>query len=189
MTTVQTLAFALIGECIVAHTLAEETNGAYATYEFIQPRRAKPTFAHFHPTRSETFEILAGTAKYRINGKTRHASAGESFTVPVGAAHVHPWNAGTGELRFVVTFRPQQPNLQELHDIHAGFATLAWLAREGKLNPNQSPKSLLQAARTLHAIMPTVYLAGVPIGLQQRMIGVLARIAARKSYRAFYRYG
>lgn len=182
----QVFGFPLTGDRIILRTSARETRGAYAAYEFVQPRRAQPTFAHFHPTRQEEFEILAGSASYKARGVTHHVHAGAAFTIPTGATHVHPWNTADEPLRFVLTFRPQRPDVQELLDVHAGFALLAQLAREGKLKRDLAPKSLLQAALALHAGMPTVYLASVPVGLQRAIVSALARLAQWRGYRPLY---
>jgi uncharacterized cupin superfamily protein len=125
----QVFEFPLSGERIIVRTSCRETNGTLAVFEFVQPHRAKPTFAHFHLTRDEEFEILAGSANYRLNGVAQIARAGDRFTVPLGATHVHPWNTTDEELRFLMTIRASQPDLQGMLAAEQGFATLARRAR------------------------------------------------------------
>ena len=45
---------------------------------------------HLHLTWTETFEIIKGTAKYKLDGNERIANAGEAVVVEPGHFHVHP---------------------------------------------------------------------------------------------------
>jgi quercetin dioxygenase-like cupin family protein len=176
--------FPLSGERIIVRTSCRESNGTLAVFEFVQPHRTKPTFAHFHLTRDEEFEIIVGSANYRLNGAAQMARAGDRFTVPLGATHVHPWNTNDEELRFLMTFRASQPDLQGMLTAEQAFATLARLARAGKLKRDLTPKSVLQAVVLLHAAMPSVYVAGLSIPLQRTILGALARVARLRGYQA-----
>jgi quercetin dioxygenase-like cupin family protein len=57
-----------------------------------------PPLAHFHPAQDEAFEVLEGVLTSTVEGETREAAAGESFTVPAGAVH-EMWNASDAPAR------------------------------------------------------------------------------------------
>src|SRR5690242_9712832 len=56
--------------------------------------------AHFHPDFDERFEILEGSARYKVGGVEHSAQAGDTLLLPKQVPHVHPWNVGQGLLRF-----------------------------------------------------------------------------------------
>jgi quercetin dioxygenase-like cupin family protein len=53
---------------------------------------------HLHLTWTETFEIISGTAYYKLDGIQKTAKAGEKFVVLARHLHIHPWNAGDTEM-------------------------------------------------------------------------------------------
>jgi len=86
---------------------------------------------HLHLTWTETFEIINGTAKYKLDGNERNAKAGESFVVEPGHFHVHPWNATDEELVYRQRDRFAQPSPAAVQDILGIFASnmgITWQA-------------------------------------------------------------
>ena len=54
---------------------------------------------HHHPDGPEVWQVLDGTAGYRLDGEEHAATAPFEYTVPAGTSHGHPWNAGDEPLR------------------------------------------------------------------------------------------
>jgi mannose-6-phosphate isomerase-like protein (cupin superfamily) len=112
--------------------------------------KAPPDIAeHMHLTWTETFEIISGTAYYKLNGVQKTAQAGETIVMPPGQWQVHPWNADETELVYRQRDHFGQANPQAMQEVLGVFATLASLAREGKLDRQGRPKDPLQMAITL----------------------------------------
>src|SRR4030095_7348155 len=86
---------------------------------------------HLHQTWTETFEIIKGTAKYKLDGMEKIAKAGESFVVEPGHFHVHPWNATQDDLVCRPRDRCAQPSPAAVQDILGIFATRTGMARDG----------------------------------------------------------
>ena len=95
---------------------------------------------HYHPTQEEQFEVVAGTPKIMLNGKSITLRPGERLVVPAGAYHAIG-NPATETVHVVTTFRPAM-------DIHTyfvqafdifrtswGLTRLARLARLVRRNP------------------------------------------------------
>src|SRR2546423_15172352 len=81
-------------------TVPSETGGRSFVVEYLnKPFTGKLAIpAHFHPTWTETFEVLRGHAHCRIAGEDRAIAQGERIVMPPGVAHVHPWSASAEEL-------------------------------------------------------------------------------------------
>lgn len=60
---------------------------------------------HIHPKMEERFEILEGTAAFRIQGSERTAHAGEVVVVPPGMPHL-AWNPTDGSVCLRITMKP-----------------------------------------------------------------------------------
>lgn len=60
---------------------------------------------HIHPKMEERFDILEGTAAFRIQGSERTAHAGEVVVVPPGIRHF-AWNPTDGSVRLRITMKP-----------------------------------------------------------------------------------
>ena len=81
---------------------AQETGGRGWVTEVHCPQGAAPWVpAHIHRTWTETFEILQGTASYRLGAAVHTLRKGETIVMPPRVPHIHPWNTGSG----VMTFR------------------------------------------------------------------------------------
>ena len=63
------------------------------------------TVEHVHPGMEERWEVLEGTAAFRIGGTERVCGAGDSVVAPPGVPHV-AWNAGEGRVRLRIEMRP-----------------------------------------------------------------------------------
>src|SRR5262245_14494833 len=108
-----------------------ETKGMGWLLEVHCPAGAGPDIAeHYHKDWIETFEIISGTAHYKLNGVQKIAQAGEKIVMPPGQLQVHPWNAGEGEMVYRQEDRFAKADPQAVQDVLGVFATLAGLTRE-----------------------------------------------------------
>jgi mannose-6-phosphate isomerase-like protein (cupin superfamily) len=135
--------------------------------EYVVDRQEEPLRnipLHFHHVSEERFKVTAGRLGVALDKKTsrEYLEPGQEITIPPDRVHAF-WNAGDGELRFVTEIRP------------AGNFRLYWetvfgLAADGKVNDRGIP-SALQVAVLLRET--DVYAAGLPVGLQDALIGGL----------------
>lgn len=165
-----------------------ETQGAGWLIEVRCPPGAGPDIAeHYHVDWTETFEIITGTAHYKLNGVQKLAQAGEKIVMPPGQLQIHPWNAGEGELVYRQQDVFAKPNPQAVQDVLGVFATLAALTREGKVGADGRPKNPFQAAATLRTLTKYGgYDASVPANTQYFIGATLGALADLFGYKAIY---
>lgn len=163
---------------------AAETNGMGWLLEVTCTPNSGPDIPeHLHLTWTERFTIIEGTAHYKIEGIQKTAQAGESFTVLPRQLHVHPWNAGETALVFRQTSQFGDRSPEAVDDVLGVFATLAGLARSGKVDKRGLPRNPLQLAVTIRTLARHgSYDASVPIGIQRLMAGTLGRVAGWLGY-------
>jgi mannose-6-phosphate isomerase-like protein (cupin superfamily) len=140
---------------------------------------------HFHPTWTESFEILAGGARYRIGREERDAKPGEIVVMPPGVAHLHPWSSGNAELHVRHHAAANPPDLRGLTASLQAIVTIFGLAGQGRVNRRGAPNPL-QLAVLAQATMPATYLAGLPIPVQRVLIAGLASLGRGFGYRLSY---
>jgi hypothetical protein len=102
-----------------------------------------------------------------------------------GVPHIHPWSVSDEELRYTQETTASPPNQAELDRALDALSTMFALAREGKTNAQRVP-SQLQMIAIGYYIMPGTYLAGLPVGLQNVLMPVLAGIVGLFGYRPIY---
>jgi mannose-6-phosphate isomerase-like protein (cupin superfamily) len=148
---------------------------------------------HLHLTWTETFEIIEGTAFCSVDGVQRTFEAGCTVVVAPGQRHIHPWNAGETEMvyRQLDVFDP--PDVDGVHEVLGVFATLADLARAGKVNKRGEPKNPLQLAVMLKTLnQHGGYDAKLPVVMQNLLGASLGSLAEMLGYTAIsprYRAG
>jgi mannose-6-phosphate isomerase-like protein (cupin superfamily) len=173
----QTLNNPYTGERIIFEQTEQDTGGSLVAFEHFMLPRKTPTFpAHVQLNHEERFEIIAGTARYRLEGVEGQAHIGETVIVPPGVIHINCWNEGPDELQMRHSFRPALGT-----DIF--FETLFTLAMNGKTNA-KGEVNLLQLAVIGNEIESQTFNAGIPIPLQRVALPVLARIGRLLGYRA-----
>lgn len=166
---------------------AESSAGAAIALDWFVPsgERLVP-LPHVHPTDVEVFEIVAGRARYRVGRHAFERAAPYKYGIPPGALHVHPANAGDGELHVRQTVRPDPPNVELVQGIERFFETTFALAQRREVYAIGLLRDPLQSAITLHDLLfPFAYVAWLPIGAQEALIGRLADVARRRGYSAF----
>ena len=162
-----------------------ETNGQGWLLEITCVPHARPDIPeHLHQTWTERFEIITGTAYYKLDGVQKSAQAGDTFTVLPGQAHIHPWNAGDT----VVVFRQKtdfgEANPQIVQEVLGVFATIARLAQQGKVTERGLPKHPLQLAASLRLLNKHgSYDQSLPIPVQKLLSATLGRFAELLGYK------
>ena len=176
-----------MGQRTLLVTLPAETGGRSFIREYInRPRAGKYAIpAHFHPTWTETFEILRGRARYRLGREEREAGTGESVVLPPRIPHLHPWSASDEELHVRHTAVADPPDLRGLTASLQAILTIFALASQGRVNRRGAP-ALLQLAVLAETTMPATYVPGPPPGIQRVLIRLLARVGRITGYRVFY---
>jgi mannose-6-phosphate isomerase-like protein (cupin superfamily) len=145
--------------------------------------------AHLHPTATETFEILAGQARYRLGATDHSLRSGEQAVLPANVPHVHPWSNSADELRVRQTTEVDPPDEAGLTASLQALVTLFGLAAAGKVNAKGLP-NILQLAVAVHSTMPATYLAHPPIPVPRLLFGSLAGLGRVLGYRTAYpQYG
>ena len=140
---------------------------------------------HLHLTWTETFEIIKGTAKYKLDGNERIAKAGESFVVEPGHFHVHPWNANDDELVYRQRDRFAEPSPAAVQDILGIFATRTGMARDG-IRLKGFAKLLFQSATIRTAIKHGNYVASPSISTQKLLASTLGLLGELLGYKAVH---
>ena len=161
-----------------------ETNGMGWLLEVTRYSRSGSDLGeHLHTTWTETFEILKGTAKYKLDGNERIAKAGESFVVEPGHFHVHPWNATDEELVYRQRDRFEQPSPAAVQDILGIFATRTGMARDG-IRYKGFAKLLFQSATIRTAVKHGNYVANPSMGMQRVLGSTLGLLGELLGYKA-----
>jgi len=138
---------------------------------------------HLHLTWTETFEIIKGTAKYKLDGNERIVKAGQAFVVEPGHFHVHPWNATDEALVYRQRDRFAQPSPAAVQEILGIFATRTGMARDG-IRLKGFAKLLFQSATIRTAIKHGNYVASPSMAMQNLLGSTLGLLGELLGYRA-----
>ncbi|MGF1473094.1 MAG: cupin domain-containing protein [Rubrobacteraceae bacterium] len=171
----------LNGERMTFLTTGEETGGEFARVRCELPAGAPGPPLHYHLTFTETFEVVEGTLDMYVGGKKHHhvLKSGEAAHAPVKVPHTF-WNSSAEPAVFEAVMQPAQPFEDT---IRMAFG----MAKDGKTNKKGVPTNIWELALAYE--LGGSYMTGMPLFLQRRIFGVLARIARRKGYDpAFSRY-
>ena len=128
-TTGQTVVNAATGERVTFVTTAADTGGELLELELVWPRPGQRAPAHVHPEMEERYEVLEGTAAFRVGEEERTAGPGEVVTVPPGTVHL-AWNPTGEPVRLKVEFRPALRWEEFVVRLFAGEERIADLMRE-----------------------------------------------------------
>src|SRR5262245_27615961 len=121
------------GECFTFLETAASSNGELLAFELRLRAGGGVPMPHVHPIQTERFELLEGTARFRIGWHSRLAGAGEVVEITPGVAHGFT-NPGPDELRMRVDVWPALRMEDMLCDVVA-------LARAGRLTRRGMPRS------------------------------------------------
>ena len=156
------------GERMTFLVTAGDSGGALLRCEYALRPGGWGPLLHVHPVQEESFEVLAGTARFRIGRQERTATAGERLVVPPHTAHNFA-NAGDDELRLRIELRPALRMERTFESIFA-------LARAGRVSRKGFPHAL-DAALIARECPDVAYAARLPVGLQKVGIAALAAVA------------
>lgn len=141
---------------------------------------------HMHLTWLETFEIIKGSAKYKLDGVEKIINAGESFVVEPGHYHVHPWNATKEELVYRQRDVFAKASPAAVQDILGIFATATGMAADGSYPKTKSAKLFQEAVTLKTAVKHGNYMA-TPSMFMQKVIGsTLGLLGELLGYRAVH---
>jgi hypothetical protein len=130
-----------------------ETNGMSWLLEITcLPGRGPDIAEHLHLSWTESFEIIQGAAHYTIDRVKKIAQAGETFVVKPGQFHQHPWTVGDAQLIYRQRSDFGRSDPGAVQEVLGVFATIAGLARKGKIDSRGLPKNPLQLAATLRTL-------------------------------------
>lgn len=124
---------------------------------------------HTHKTYTETFEPVSGTLMVVLASGKKLLQPGESFTVPIGAAHCFA-NPGTEEITFRCIIKPGHEGFE------TGLRILYGLAVDGK-SKIDSWETMLKAAVIL--MLSDMRLCG-PKALMNPLIPYLYKLAQKR---------
>lgn len=158
------------------------------------PGGQQRSIAHFHLYFDERFEILEGTARYKLGGIEHSARAGDTLFLPKKVPHVHPWNVGQDLLRVRKITQLNTPQPQLLLASATFFESLYALAQQHKVKSDGLPTSLLQTIMLLQALEPSAYVAIAPpvipltlqSAIQQIAFRLLSAIGRARGYQSCY---
>jgi Cupin domain len=163
-----------------------ETNGMGWLLEIRCAAKMPPDIVeHLHLDWTETFEILSGTAHYKLNGEQKLARAGETIVMPAGQKQIHPWNAGEDEMIYRQRNQFAKSSPEAVQDVLGVFATTAYLASQGKIDKDGKAKNPLQLAATLRVLSKHGgYDASIPVAIQNVLSSTVGVLAEWLGYKA-----
>jgi mannose-6-phosphate isomerase-like protein (cupin superfamily) len=156
------------GEWITYTALAADSGGQLVRFTWRSVPGGVIT-EHIHPRQEERFTILAGQARFTINGAELVAGAGETVVVPAGVPHSEG-NPGPGEIEGVVELRPAL-RTKEWHEALAG------LVADGKTTPRGAPRNPLQLGAAFRHFRHESRITSPPIWVQNLMLPPLWALA------------
>ncbi len=157
------------GQRLTFLATARDTAGEVFRAEGVFPPGGFAGVEHVHPHQDERFEVLAGRAAFRVDGRERVLEAGETIDVPAGTPHTFG-NAGDDEMRVVFEFRPALGSTDRFYEVYFGFA------QEGRVNAKAMP-GLLDIAIVWASVSEHAVLAKPPAWVQNTLFRALAPVA------------
>lgn len=146
----------------------------------IYPPRTGKGPAHVHSDNEQRNVVRFGIARYRIGKESGELGPGEELVIPPGAPHVDPFNDTDEALQMTTFFSPGSAWMTMFGRTHAQAI------RDGNVDPQQQLKPL-HLMLMLNQPGGTTFAAGLPIGVQRRLvIPLLAAVGRWKGYRPAY---
>lgn len=124
----------LTGERLTFRLTAAETDGQLLELDSLWTRPGHRVLEHIHPSMQERWEVISGTARFRIGDEEIVAAVGESVTAPAGVSHL-AWNPGDEVVHVRIQLRPA---LRWETFIERMFALTQDAHAEGQPAPDQS---------------------------------------------------
>jgi mannose-6-phosphate isomerase-like protein (cupin superfamily) len=125
----QTVVNPATGERVTFVKTAADTQGELLELELEWPRPGGRAPEHVHPEMEERYEVVEGTAAFRIAGEHTTAGPGDVVTVAPGTPHL-AWNPTAEPVRLKVQFRPALRWEEFVVRLFAGDEPVGTLMRE-----------------------------------------------------------
>ena len=165
------------GETITYTAVAENSDGQLVRFNWCStPGGVIPE--HIHPRQQEQFTIVAGEARFTLNGHEHVARAGQTIVIPAGVPH-SVGNPGPAQIDGVVERRPALRG-KEFHEALAG------LVADGKTTPAGAPKNPLQLGATFWHFRHESRVTATPIWVQNLILPPLWALAKVFGIRPYY---
>jgi mannose-6-phosphate isomerase-like protein (cupin superfamily) len=165
------------GERVTFLETAADTHGEAVVIDTSVAPNGFVAATHVHPLQSERFDIVGGTAEFRVGNEQVTAVPGDVVMVEPGTPH-HFRNAGHEELRFVTEVRPAL-------GFEAFLETMFGLAADGKTNKKGLPNPL-RLAVIMRDHFDLVRLPFPPAFLQKAGLMLGAPLGRLLGYRPTY---
>ena len=167
------------GETITYTATAENSDGQLVRFHWRNaPGGVIPE--HIHPRQQEQFTIVAGEARFTLNGHEHVATAGQTVVIPAGVPH-SVQNPGPAQIDGIVERRPAL-QAKEFHEAVAG------LAADGKTTPAGAPKNPLQLGATFWHFRHESRVTTPPIWVQNLILPPLWALAKVFGVRPYYHH-
>ena len=167
------------GEWIQYTATAEDSDGQLVRFTWRStPGGVIPE--HIHPRQQEQFTIVAGQARFTLNGHEHVARAGQTVVIPAGVPHSVE-NRGPAPIDGVVERRPAL-QAKEFHEALAG------LAADGKTTPAGAPKNPLQLGATFWHFRHESRVTSPPVWVQNLILPPLWALAKAFGIRPYYHH-
>jgi len=156
------------GEHIEFRAVAEDNDGELVRFSW----RSVPggiITEHVHPHQEERFTIVAGEARFTLNGEEHLARAGQTVVVPAGVPHSEG-NIGTIDIEGIVELRPALHS-KEWHEALAG------LVADGRTTARGAPRNPLQLGATFWHFRHESRVTSPPVWAQNLMLPPLWALA------------
>ncbi len=170
----------VMGDIVKFLVTAEDSNGKSLFVHVWNRVGAQGPPEHMHPKQIETFEVISGTAGFKLNGKEQILTSGQRIIVPMNTPHKF-WNAGNNELEMTGELQPALRTEFFLETMYS-------LAQKGKVNKNAIPKSFLHFMSILNEYYGETFIVGLPIGIQKFMVKIFGRLGKLLGYKGFVPY-
>src|SRR5215469_18189629 len=122
------------GERFVFHTTADDSGGKMLEFDLVVDPHGRVPGGHVHPAQRESFQVLAGTMRFRKGLRAVTAGPGDQVVVEPGTFHKF---ANVGDEPAVVRVRVEPAlRMEQL------FETVAALAADGRTLPSGLPRPL-----------------------------------------------
>jgi mannose-6-phosphate isomerase-like protein (cupin superfamily) len=154
-----------------------DNGGARTRIERVMPPRTGKAAAHYHLDFAQTFEVVSGDAKVKVEKDELNLGPGESVEIPIGTVHEDMWNEGPDEATIQLTIEPV-PRFVEVY-------AQTWLDAyaQGKTN-DQDEMPLLQILVIAKATDGKSYADGPPRRLQELTLPLIAALGRLRGYKA-----
>lgn len=157
------------GQRLTFSATARDTAGEVFRAEGAFPPGGFAGVEHVHPRQDEHFEVLAGRAAFRVEGREVVLGAGETIDVPAGTRHTFA-NGGDEEMRVLFEFRPALECTDLFYELYFGAA------QEGRVNAQAMP-GLLDIAIAWPLVSEHAVLARPPAWVQHLTFWLLRPVA------------